>query len=45
MIDGTYIIVDENKRIEMKWRFKDWGEVYSYVVITFEEDENDDVSQ
>lgn len=36
---GEYLTLEENKRIEMKWKFKDWEE-YSDVVIDFE-DSND----
>jgi activator of HSP90 ATPase len=35
-IEGEYVNLEENKLIEMKWRFKDWEE-YSNVVIEFEE--------
>ena len=39
MFDGTivgeYISLDENKSIEMKWRFKDWSE-FAHCKITFE---------
>ena len=41
IIDGEYIELQENKKIEMKWRFKDWGEAYSHVIINFEEDDDD----
>ncbi len=41
MIDGEYTALDQNKKIEMKWRFKDWGEAYAKIQITFEEDEDD----
>lgn len=41
-IEGEYITLDTNKKIEMKWRFKDW-DVYSHVEITFEEGSEDDV--
>ena len=43
MIDGKYLSLDQNKKIEMKWRFKDWGEQYAHVTINFHE-EDDDVS-
>jgi uncharacterized protein YndB with AHSA1/START domain len=23
-IQGEYVTIEENKRIEMKWKFKDW---------------------
>ena len=39
-IEGEYISLEENKHLEMKWKFKDWGEVYSHVVIDFEDDDN-----
>ena len=41
IIEGEYLEVQENKRIVMNWRFKDWGSVYSNVVIDFEADEDD----
>ena len=38
MIQGEYTSLDENKKIEMKWRMKDWAEgVFSDVKITFED--------
>ena len=33
--------LEENRKVEMKWRFKDWGENYSHVVINLESDEDD----
>jgi activator of HSP90 ATPase len=39
IIEGEYVTIDENKRIEMKWKFRDWDQ-YSDVVINFE-DSND----
>ncbi len=41
MIDGEYVEIEENKKIVMKWRFKDWGDQYADVVINFEEDEDE----
>ena len=42
MIDGEYLNLTEAKSLELKWRFKDWGDAgYSHVLITFEEDEED----
>ena len=41
MIDGEYVKVETNKKLQMKWRFKDWGEQYADVNITFEDDEDD----
>jgi activator of HSP90 ATPase len=41
-IEGEYVSLEENKRITLKWKMKDWAE-YSDVVIEFEED--DDVRQ
>lgn len=32
---GEYITIEENKKIEMKWKFKDW-ESFSHCVVTFE---------
>ena len=42
-IQGEYLTLEENKTIEMNWKFKDW-EVYSHVLITLETDDDDDVS-
>eukprot|EP00350_Pseudokeronopsis_sp_OXSARD2_P012843 CAMPEP_0170557204 /NCGR_PEP_ID=MMETSP0211-20121228/19531_1 /TAXON_ID=311385 /ORGANISM="Pseudokeronopsis sp., Strain OXSARD2" /LENGTH=47 /DNA_ID= /DNA_START= /DNA_END= /DNA_ORIENTATION= len=39
-ISGEYIEVVENKKIEMKWKMKDWKE-YSNVVVTFEEGDDE----
>ena len=39
---GEYVSLEENKRIVMKWKMKDWVS-YSDVTITF--DEGDDVSK
>ena len=33
-ITGEYIALEENKRIEMKWKFKEWGD-FGNCVITF----------
>ena len=42
LIDGEYLTLTEAKSLELKWRFKDWGDAgYSHVLITFEEDEED----
>lgn len=40
-IEGEYVSLEQNKHIEMKWRFRDWEE-YSDVSIIFED--NGDVS-
>ena len=34
-IQGEYVSIEENKKIEMKWKFKDWNE-YAQCVITFD---------
>ena len=36
IIEGEFLEIEQDKRIVMKWRFKDWGENFSNVVITFE---------
>ncbi len=42
IIEGEYINLVENKSLEIKWRFKDWGEAgNSHVLISFEDDEDD----
>ena len=41
MIDGEYVNLDANKMIQLKWRFKDWGDQYANVMIDFEEDDDD----
>ena len=42
IIEGEYINLVESKSLEIKWRFKDWGEAgNSHVLISFEEDEED----
>ena len=42
LIDGEYLNLTEAKSLELKWRFKDWGDAgYSHVLISFEEDEED----
>ena len=43
-IQGEYIALDENKRVEMNWKFKDW-EDYSHVLITLDEGDDEDVSK
>lgn len=35
MITGEYVSLEENKKIEMKWKMKDWIE-HSHVIITLE---------
>ena len=35
--------LEENKKIDMKWKMKDWGEHYSDVSILFDSNEDDDV--
>eukprot|EP00347_Sterkiella_histriomuscorum_P005536 403356236 len=40
-IQGEYISLEENKRIEMNWKFKDW-EAFSNVIITFDSDDDDE---
>ena len=35
MITGEYISLEENKKIEMKWKMKDWVE-NSHVIITLD---------
>ena len=32
-IQGQYVNIEENKKIEMKWKFKDWDD-YADLVIT-----------
>ena len=41
MIDGEYVNLEANKKIQLKWRFKDWGDQYADVNIDFEEDDDD----
>ena len=41
LIEGEYVSLEQNKKIEMKWKFKDWGEKYADVTIDFEEDEDE----
>ena len=41
MIDATYVNLEANKFICLKWRFKDWGDQYANVMINFEEDDDD----
>ena len=41
MIEGEYISLEQNKKIEMKWKFKDWGDSYAHVTIDLNEDEED----
>ena len=31
-IIGEYIALEENKRIEMKWKFKEWGDFGNCVI-------------
>ena len=35
MIDGEYVNLEANKKIQLKWRFKDWGDQYADVNIDF----------
>ena len=39
LIEGEYVSLEQNKKIEMKWKFKDWGEKYADVTIDFEEED------
>ena len=41
MIEAVYVNLEQNKKIEMKWKFKDWGESYANVTIDLIEDEED----
>ena len=41
MIDGEYVAIEPNKHLELKWRFKDWGEAYSTVKIDLEDCDED----
>ena len=41
LIEGEYVNLEENKKIEMKWKFKDWGDKFADVTINFEEDEDE----
>ena len=41
MIDGEYVNIETNKKIQLKWRFKDWGEQYADVNINFDEDDDE----
>ena len=34
-IQGEYVNLEENTKIEMKWKFKDWKD-YADLVITFD---------
>ena len=43
VIEGEYISLKENQQIEMNWRFKDWGQVWSHVLINLEQEEDDEV--
>ena len=41
MISGTYLSLEENKKLEMNWKMKDWP-TSSHVIIIF--DQSGDVS-
>ena len=42
MITGKYVSVEENKKIVMKWRMKDWAaDVFSNVEMTFQDNGGD----
>ena len=32
-IQGEYVSIEENKKIEMKWKFKDWNDFAQCVII------------
>jgi uncharacterized protein YndB with AHSA1/START domain len=38
-IEGEYVSLEEPRRIQLKWRMKDWEE-FSDVVIDLEEDDD-----
>ena len=41
MIEAEYVNVEQSKKVEMKWKFKDWGENFANVTIDLTEDEDD----